>query len=104
MATRSSSVYRQYSPMKKPLFRMLWWDSVAPLGNPVVPLVYWMLIGSSKASAASRPASASGPSPAAAASAAATPAASSLSQASVFRKITSSRPGRSPRTSPTIAR
>ena len=31
--------------MKNPLFRMLWWDSVAPFGNPVVPLVYWMLIG-----------------------------------------------------------
>ena len=26
---------------------MLWWLSVAPLGKPVVPLVYWMLIGSS---------------------------------------------------------
>jgi hypothetical protein len=25
---------------------MLWWLSVAPLGNPVVPEVYWMLIGS----------------------------------------------------------
>ena len=36
--------------MKNPLFRMLWWDRVAPLGNPVVPLVYWMLIGSSKPS------------------------------------------------------
>ena len=34
--------------MKKPLLRMLWWDRVAPLGKPVVPLVYWMLIGSSK--------------------------------------------------------
>src|SRR5438094_213974 len=33
--------------MKKPLLRMLWWLSVAPLGKPVVPLVYWMLIGSS---------------------------------------------------------
>ncbi len=27
---------------------MLWWLSVAPLGKPVVPLVYWMLMGSSK--------------------------------------------------------
>ena len=33
---------------KKPLLRMLWCESVAPLGKPVVPLVYWMLIGSSK--------------------------------------------------------
>ena len=42
------AVYRHPSPMKKPLFRMLWCDRVAPLGKPVVPLVYWMLIGSSK--------------------------------------------------------
>ena len=47
--------------MKNPLFRMLWWDSVAPFGNPVVPLVYWMLIGSSKPSTASRSASWSSP-------------------------------------------
>ena len=33
---------------------MLWWVSVAPLGAPVVPLVYWMLIGSSQSSAAMR--------------------------------------------------
>ena len=33
---------------------MLWCDSVAPLGNPVVPLVYWMLIGSSNDRLASR--------------------------------------------------
>src|SRR3954451_14099486 len=33
--------------MKKPLLRMLRWLSVAPFGKPVVPLVYWMLIGSS---------------------------------------------------------
>jgi hypothetical protein len=26
---------------------MLWCESVAPLGKPVVPDVYWMLIGSS---------------------------------------------------------
>ena len=37
---------------------MLWWLSVAPFGNPVVPLVYWMLIGSSKLSSAARAASA----------------------------------------------
>src|SRR6476620_1091748 len=36
---------------------MLWWDSVAPLGNPVVPEVYWMLIGSSALSSACRRAS-----------------------------------------------
>ena len=38
---------------------MLWCDSVAPLGNPVVPLVYWMLIGSSNDRLASRSASGS---------------------------------------------
>ena len=31
---------------------MLWWLSVAPLGKPVVPEVYWMLIGSSGCSVA----------------------------------------------------
>ena len=40
--------------MKYPLFRMLRCDSVAPLGKPVVPEVYWMLIGSVLASPASR--------------------------------------------------
>ena len=29
---------------------MLWWVSVAPLGEPVVPLVNWMLMGSSNCS------------------------------------------------------
>ena len=38
---------------------MLWCESVAPLGKPVVPLVYWMLIGSSKASVGLRAATAS---------------------------------------------
>jgi hypothetical protein len=33
---------------------MLRWLSVAPLGKPVVPLVYWMLIGSSHDSPAIR--------------------------------------------------
>ena len=33
---------------------MLWCESVAPLGAPVVPEVNWMLIGSSGCSAASR--------------------------------------------------
>src|SRR5438876_619470 len=40
--------------MKWPLFRMLWCERVAPFGNPVVPDVYWMLIGSSNWSPASR--------------------------------------------------
>jgi hypothetical protein len=40
--------------MKKPLLRMLWCERVAPLGNPVVPDVYWMLMGSSNCSADSR--------------------------------------------------
>ena len=34
------------SVTKKPLLRMLRCDSVAPFGKPVVPEVYWMLIGS----------------------------------------------------------
>ena len=37
-------------PTKCPLLRILWWLRVAPLGNPVVPLVYWMLIASSHSS------------------------------------------------------
>ena len=61
MHTRSAGVYRHPSPMKKPLFRMLWCDSVAPFGNPVVPLVYWILIGSSKARPAARAARSSAP-------------------------------------------
>ena len=59
------SVSRCASPMKKPLLRMLWWVSVAPLGAPVVPQVNWMLIGSSNcscgASSATRARSASPP-------------------------------------------
>src|SRR6266581_4016186 len=54
MQTRSFSVYCRVSPMKKPLLRMLWCDRVAPLGKPVVPEVYWMLIGSSNCNSASR--------------------------------------------------
>ena len=49
---RGGSVHA--SPMKKPLFRMLWCESVAPLGKPVVPEVYWMLIASSNCSELSR--------------------------------------------------
>lgn len=37
MHRRSSGVRRMASPTKKPLFRMLRWVSVAPLGKPVVP-------------------------------------------------------------------
>ena len=40
--------------MNQPLFRMLWWLSVAPFGKPVVPLVYWMLIASSQPRSAIR--------------------------------------------------
>ena len=50
MQTLSSGPSFCASPMKKPLLRMLWWVSVAPLGAPVVPLVNWMLIGSSNCS------------------------------------------------------
>ena len=50
MHTRSAAVYPQASAMKNPLFKMLRWLSVAPLGKPVVPLVYWMLMASSGAS------------------------------------------------------
>lgn len=39
-------------PARKPLLRTLRCDSVAPLGTPVVPDVYWMLIGSSGLNAA----------------------------------------------------
>ena len=42
---------------------MLRWVSVAPFGNPVVPDVYWMLIGSSGRSVARRAASASSVAP-----------------------------------------
>src|SRR4029078_575348 len=42
-------------------FVMLWWVSVAPLGKPVVPDVYWMLMASSNCSQDSRSASSSSP-------------------------------------------
>ena len=54
MQTRSLGVRRCASPMKKPLLRMLWCVSVAPFGAPVVPLVNWMLIGSSNCSFADK--------------------------------------------------
>ena len=46
MQSRSSWVKPIVSVVKNPLLRMLRCDRVAPLGNPVVPEVYWMLIGS----------------------------------------------------------
>ena len=51
-------------PSECPLFRMLWCVSVAPLGLPVVPLVYWMLIGSSVSSCSSRCPTSDGSTPA----------------------------------------
>jgi hypothetical protein len=70
---------------------MLRCDSVAPLGNPVVPDVYWMLIGSSVVSVSStwRSASASPDCPAAITS----------SQEDSPMRTTSTRSGESPRTS-----
>ena len=47
MHSRSCSVKLISSVVKKPLLRMLRWLRVAPFGRPVVPEVYWMLIGSS---------------------------------------------------------
>ena len=45
--SRSSTPKFIISATKKPLLRILWCVSVAPFGSPVVPLVNWMLIGSS---------------------------------------------------------
>ena len=68
---------------------------VAPFGAPVVPLVYWMLIGSAGESAASRAASAS---------ASTSPArASSASHSAPPSQNTSVSAGSSGRTSSTIA-
>ena len=50
MHSRSCSVKLISSVVKKPLLRMLRWLRVAPFGLPVVPDVYWMLIGSSASS------------------------------------------------------
>ncbi len=72
---------------------MLWWLSVAPLGKPVVPLVYWMLIGSSNWVAAWRSAT----SPALTDS----PPAMKSSQSRPM-KTTCSSSGRLGRTSPTM--
>ncbi len=46
MHSRSPGPSLMSSVTKKPLLRMLRCDRVAPLGEPVVPEVYWMLIGS----------------------------------------------------------
>src|ERR1019366_354602 len=101
MQTRSSLVYRHPSPMKNPLLRMLWWERVAPLGKPVVPLVYWMLIGSSKDRLAARSSRAPGPEPSAAADA---PAASSSCHCGVPREDTCSSWSRPPLTPVVMAR
>ena len=54
MQTRSIDVYPMFRAIAWALFKMLWCVSVAPLGLPVVPLVYWMLMGSSVSSCSSR--------------------------------------------------
>ena len=92
MQIRSACVYAQSSPTKNPLLRMLWCESVAPFGKPVVPLVYWMLIGSSKPSPARRSGSAD------------RSAANSASHSGSPRKTTERSAGQLPRTCPTIAR
>ncbi|CAM5577826.1 hypothetical protein SFUMM280S_08796 [Streptomyces fumanus] len=69
---------------------MLWCERVAPLGKPVVPEVYWMLIGSSQDS------SSYGGSGVARSSSACQPGSP--------KWTTSRRSGQRPRTSPTIAR
>ncbi len=74
---------------------MLRWVSVAPFGNPVVPDVYWMLIGSSGVSRASRSASATRSTSSA--------GSHSASHSGLQRKIDRSRSGQSPATTPTIA-
>jgi len=73
----------------------LWCESVAPFGNPVVPLVYWMLIASVKSSSADRARSAS-------ALTCVAPARSS-SHSGVSKKIDRSSAGRPGLTSATIA-
>ena len=92
MQTRSCSVYEHSSPTKKPLLRMLWCESVAPFGKPVVPDVYWMLIGSSKLSPA-RISGSTDRSPT-----------ESESHSGSARKTTERSCGQRSRTSPTIAR
>lgn len=43
----SLSVSLIFYPIKKPLFKILTWDRVAPFGDPVVPEVNYILVGSS---------------------------------------------------------
>ena len=50
---RSFSVAFSPLPMAMPLFSRLRWLSMAPLGEPVVPEVYWMLATSSGVAASS---------------------------------------------------
>ncbi|CAM5265142.1 hypothetical protein SVIOM74S_01814 [Streptomyces violarus] len=71
---------------------MLWWERVAPLGKPVVPDVYWMLIGSSQ----DRPSSSN--------RAPGVPRPSSASQLGSPKYTTSRNPAQRPRTCSTIAR
>ena len=59
MQSRSTSEKPIPSPMMNPLFKTLWWLKTTPFGKPVVPLVYWMLTGSSKSREAARSASSS---------------------------------------------
>ena len=73
---------------------MLWCDRVAPLGKPVVPDVYWMLIGSSNDSAADRSDTAAAPTP--------TPLATIASHDGRPITTTSRSAGQSPWTSATI--
>ena len=95
MQIRSASVYWHSSPTKNPLLRMLWWDSVAPLGNPVVPEVYWMLIGSSALSVVLIAASAAGSAPRS--------ALATSSHSALPSRTTCSRSGQDGRTSSIIA-
>ena len=74
---------------------MLWCESVAPLGKPVVPLVYWMLTGSSKATSAARARTSSVE--------IALPPSSSSSHSGVSKKIARSSSGSSGRTSAVMA-
>jgi hypothetical protein len=74
---------------------MLWWDRVAPLGKPVVPEVYWMLMGSSALSPALASASAAGSAPRS--------ALASSSHSALPSRITCSRSGQAGRTSSIMA-
>ena len=90
--------------MLRALFRMLWCVSVAPLGLPVVPLVYWMLIGSSQWSDDSRARSASSSLPSLAPTSAGQSRSRSPPATVVPIVTTRSSPGSSSRTSAIIAR